>query len=347
MFIEQNNFNDNNNNQNNLINNPINKLNSKTATDYLKSLHDKLHILEEENDELKKNIFQLNEDINKEKLNNFNEKKALQNQILILNNNLEMIEKEKQKHISQNIIVKENYEGILENIKNENKKINKRLKELINENERLKTENFNLSNKIFEFSKISYENIQLKEKIKNLFKIDVKKTIKNIKVKNNNINTILNKKEEKRSKSPLIENDKFYNSFINKINKKDNKKENKKKENINEINNKVNNINFDKKIINKKNKTNKKHSSDCLYDNSDILKTSTDIVSNNNNILINKILNDDNIDYINKIKNEINLNDDKNEKKIFNKQLTIDNKLNNENKKYFEEFKKFSKLLSN
>ena len=341
MCIEQNNFNDNNNNQNNLINNPINKLNSKTATDYLKSLHDKLHILEEENDELKKNIFQLNEDINKEKLNNYNEKKALQNQILILNNNLEMIEKEKQKHISQNIIVKENYEGILENIKNENKKINKRLKELINENERLKTENFNLSNKIFEFSKISYENIQLKEKIKNLFKIDVKKTIKNIKDKNNNINTIMNKKEEKRSKSPLVEKDKFYNSFINKINKK----ENKKKENTNEINNKMNNINIDKKIINKKNKTNKKHSSDCLYDNSDILKTSTDIV--NNNILINKILNDNNIDYINKIKNEINLNDDKNEKKIFNKQLTIDNKLNNENKKYFEEFKKFSKLLSN
>ncbi len=57
MCIEQNNFNDNNNNQNNLINNPINKLNSKTATDYLKSLHDKLHILEEENDELKKIFF--------------------------------------------------------------------------------------------------------------------------------------------------------------------------------------------------------------------------------------------------------------------------------------------------
>ena len=343
MCVEQNKFNDDNNNQNNLnnINNPINKLNSKTASDYLKSLHDKLHILEEENDELKKNIFQLNEDINKEKLNNYNEKKALQNQILILNNNLEMIEKEKQKHISQNIIVKENYEGILENIKNENKKINKRLKELINENERLKTENFNLSNKIFEFSKISYENIQLKEKIKNLFKIDVKKTIKNIKDKNNNINNILNKKEEKRSKSPLIENDKFHNSFINKINKK----ENKNKENFNETFNKVKNVNIDKKIIKKKNKINKKHSSDCSYDNSDILKTSADIL--NNNILINKILNDDNIEYINKIKNEINLNDDKNEKKIFNKQLTIDNKLNNENKKYFEEFKKFSKLLSN
>ena len=93
MCVEQNKFNDDNNNQNNLnnINNPINKLNSKTASDYLKSLHDKLHILEEENDELKKNIFQLNEDINKEKLNNYNEKKALQNQILILNNNLEML----------------------------------------------------------------------------------------------------------------------------------------------------------------------------------------------------------------------------------------------------------------
>jgi len=343
MCVEQNKFSDDNNNQNNLnnINNPINKLNSKTASDYLKSLHDKLHILEEENDELKKNIFQLNEDINKEKLNNFNEKKALQNQILILNNNLEMIEKEKQKHISQNIIVKENYEGILENIKNENKKINKRLKELITENERLKTENFNLSNKIFEFSKISYENIQLKEKIKNLFKIDVKKTIKNMKDKNNNINNILNKKEEKRPKSPLIEYDKFHNSFINKLNKK----ENKNKENFIETFNKVNNNNIDKKIIKKKNKINKKHSSDCSYDNSDILKTSADILNNNN--LINKILNDDNLEYINKIKNEINLNNDKNEKKILNKQLTIDNKLNNENKKYFEEFKKFSKLLSN
>ena len=58
--------------------------------------------------------------------------------------------------------------------------MNLRIKELIEENEKLKNNNFNLNIQIVELNKLNFENEQLKEQIKNLFQNDVKNTIKNL-----------------------------------------------------------------------------------------------------------------------------------------------------------------------
>ena len=118
-------------NLNNIVpkNNPIEKLNSKSASEYLNSLHLKMRELTNENQELKYNFIQVNEILEKEK-SDFNKK------INILNSSIEILEKEKAKHIQQNIIEKENYENIIQSLKNENNKMNYRIKELIEENEK-------------------------------------------------------------------------------------------------------------------------------------------------------------------------------------------------------------------
>lgn len=140
-------------------NNPIFKLNSKATTEYITSLHNKLHELQNENEELKINFIQVSEMIQKEREDNENKEKLYLSRV-------EILEKEKMRHLEQNAIDKENLEIMLENAKKENEKISLRLKELVKENEKLRNENFALNVKIIELNKIEYENQNLKEKIK-------------------------------------------------------------------------------------------------------------------------------------------------------------------------------------
>ncbi len=166
-------------NLNNIVqkNNPIEKLNSKSASEYLNSLHLKMRELTNENQELKFNFIQINEILEKEK-SDFNKK------INILNSTIEILEKEKTKHIQQNIIEKENYENIIQSLKNENNKLSLRIKELITENENLKNNNFNLNIQISELNKLNYENSQLKEQIKKIFQNNAKNKIKQLQESN-------------------------------------------------------------------------------------------------------------------------------------------------------------------
>lgn len=219
-------------NLNNIVpkNNPIEKLNSKSASEYLNSLHLKMRELTNENQELKFNFIQVNEILEKEK-SDFNKK------INILNSSIEILEKEKAKHIQQNIIEKENYENIIQSLKNENNKMSLRIKELIEENEKLKNNNFNLNIQIIELNKLNYENSQLKEQIKKIFQNNAKNTIKQLqesKGKKNDSKNIIKKSVtqniyNKNSNIKIIPKKNMNNNQLKSNNRVDNKNLNKNK----------------------------------------------------------------------------------------------------------------------
>ena len=219
-------------NLNNIVpkNNPIEKLNSKSASEYLNSLHLKMRELTNENQELKFNFIQVNEILEKEK-SDFNKK------INILNSSIEILEKEKAKHIQQNIIEKENYENIIQSLKNENNKMSLRIKELIEENEKLKNNNFNLNIQIIELNKLNYENSQLKEQIKKIFKNNTKNTIKQLQESNgkkNDSKNIIKKSVtqniyNKNSNIKIIPKKNMNNNQLKSNNRVDNKNLNKNK----------------------------------------------------------------------------------------------------------------------
>ena len=219
-------------NLNNIVpkNNPIEKLNSKSASEYLNSLHLKMRELTNENQELKFNFIQVNEILEKEK-SDFNKK------INILNSSIEILEKEKAKHIQQNIIEKENYENIIQSLKNENNKMSLRIKELIEENEKLKNNNFNLNIQIIELNKLNYENSQLKEQIKKIFQNNAKNTIKQLQESNgkkNDSKNIIKKSVtqniyNKNSNIKIIPKKNMNNNQLKSNNRVDNKNLNKNK----------------------------------------------------------------------------------------------------------------------
>ena len=219
-------------NLNNIVpkNNPIEKLNSKSASEYLNSLHLKMRELTNENQELKFNFIQVNEILEKEK-SDFNKK------INILNSSIEILEKEKAKHIQQNIIEKENYENIIQSLKNENNKMSLRIKELIEENEKLKNNNFNLNIQIIELNKLNYENSQLKDQIKKIFQNNAKNTIKQLQESNgkkNDSKNIIKKSVtqniyNKNSNIKIIPKKNMNNNQLKSNNRVDNKNLNKNK----------------------------------------------------------------------------------------------------------------------
>ena len=225
-------------NLNNIVpkNNPIEKLNSKSASEYLNSLHLKMRELTNENQELKFNFIQINEILEKEK-SDFNKK------INILNSTIEILEKEKTKHIQQNIIEKENYENIIQSLKNENNKLSLRIKELITENENLKNNNFNLNIQISELNKLNYENSQLKEQIKKIFQNNAKNKIKQLQESNgkkNDSKNIITKSisqniYNKNSNIKIIPKKNMNNNSLKSKNsiEHNNLKKNKKKNNSN------------------------------------------------------------------------------------------------------------------
>ena len=186
--------------------------------------------LTNENQELKFNFIQINEILEKEK-SDFNKK------INILNSSIEILEKEKAKHIQQNIIEKENYENIIQSLKNENNKMSLRIKELIEENEKLKNNNFNLNIQIIELNKLNYENSQLKEQIKKIFQNNAKNTIKQLQESNgkkNDSKNIIKKSVtqniyNKNSNIKIIPKKNMNNNQLKSNNRVDNKNLNKNK----------------------------------------------------------------------------------------------------------------------
>lgn len=189
-------------------NNPILKLNSKATTEYITSLHNKLHELQNENEELKINFIQVSEMVQKEREDNVKKEKFYLSRV-------EILEKEKMRHLEQNALDKENLEILLENAKKENEKISMRLKELVKENETLRNENFSLNVKIIELNKIEYENQNLKEKIKNnQIRNNFDKTTKiNSNVKINKIKTYTKNRSNSKPTTPT--RIKKYNSTSN------------------------------------------------------------------------------------------------------------------------------------
>ena len=128
-------------NNKNIEKNPndlLQKLNSNSINDYVNSLLLEIKKLNEENEELKINFVQVSELREKEMLNN-------NHKINILKSNIEILEQDKQRHINQNIIEKENLENQIQILLQENNMLNKRIKELIDQNELLKKQNFDLN----------------------------------------------------------------------------------------------------------------------------------------------------------------------------------------------------------
>ena len=128
-------------NSKNNINNPqkmIEQLNSNSINEYINSLLMKIKTLDEENVELKKNFVQVSELREKEMIN-YNYK------INILKSNIEILEQDKQKHINQNIIEKENLENQIQILTQENNMLNKRIKEIIEQNEMLEKQIFDIN----------------------------------------------------------------------------------------------------------------------------------------------------------------------------------------------------------
>ena len=114
--------------------------------------------LNEENEELKLNFEKVSELREKEN-QNYNYK------INILKSNIEILEQDKQRHINQNIIEKENLENNIQILMQENNILNKRIKEIIAQNEVLKKQVFDLNVLNFEKNKKNYKNKNKNEDI--------------------------------------------------------------------------------------------------------------------------------------------------------------------------------------
>lgn len=145
------NFNANNNSNTN----PITSLNSKAASNYLKSLQEKIKALTNENEELK------------QKVNNNNNDEGMQMKIDILNQNILLLEKEKNRHIEQNAIEKEENMKIIEQLKSDLENITQKYNEKVEEVEKIKAQFENERSEMIETMKSLREIIFQKENEKN------------------------------------------------------------------------------------------------------------------------------------------------------------------------------------
>ena len=147
------NFNTNSNVEQNP--NPITSLNSKAASNYLKSLQEKIKALTNENDELK------------QKLSNSSNNEGMQMKIDILNQNILLLEKEKNRHIEQNAIEKEENMKVIEQLKSDLENITQKYNEKVEEVEKIKAQFENERSEMIETMKSLREIIFQKENEKN------------------------------------------------------------------------------------------------------------------------------------------------------------------------------------
>ena len=206
LNLYQNNENiDNSKNQNNIDNNillssnnnspidAIEKLNSSSINEYINSLLLEIKKLNAENQELKLNFVQVSELREKETQN-------YKYNLNVLRSNIEILEQDKQRHINQNIIEKENLENQIQILMKENNMLNQRIKQIIEQNEILNKQIFD--SKIVNFSK--------NKKPKNL------KQTKNRINKNNKINSNIDAKNN----NSQIKRDKNMNVYNNNLKSK-------------------------------------------------------------------------------------------------------------------------------
>ena len=135
-FIGENNINNiNNSSPPNYL---LEQLNSKSINEYINSLLFEIKKLNIENEELKLNFVQVSELREKETQN-------YKYNLNVLKSNIEILEQDKQRHINQNIIEKENLENQLQILTKENNILNQRIKEIIEQNEMLNKQIFDLN----------------------------------------------------------------------------------------------------------------------------------------------------------------------------------------------------------
>ena len=159
--------------------NPIESLNSKAATNYIKSLRDKIKELSLENDELKDKLNSrsicggnANNNMNNPLLpqsatNTINNDDSLQMQINILNKNLQLVEKERQRHIEQNAIEKAKFVEEINMLKNELEVVNGKYNDKVDEYEKMKMQFESERSEMIETMKSLREIIFQKENEKN------------------------------------------------------------------------------------------------------------------------------------------------------------------------------------
>ena len=222
-------LNDDLNSKNNISSpkNMLEQLNSNSINEYINSLLNEIKNLNEENEELKKNFVQVSE-LREKDIANFNYK------INILKSNVEILEQDKQKHINQNIIEKENLENQIQILTQENNMLNQRIKEIIEQNEILKKQNFELNVLNFGKNKTKFKIVEdknVKEIKNNKFIKEKNYSNNNTRQKNNNNfnskiknkpNKINNSKEIKNNLIPKVTqsiNSNLYNNYSTQISK--------------------------------------------------------------------------------------------------------------------------------
>ena len=175
----QSNLNNNNNISTNNFNEKapndlLEKINSKSINEYINSLLYEIKKLNLENEELKINFVQVSELREKETQN-------YKYNLNVLRSNLEILEQDKQRHINQNIIEKENLENQVQILMKENNILNQRIKQIVEQNEIL-------NKQIFELNIINFrKNKKMKNSKENKNKINKNtKIITNTDIKNNN-----------------------------------------------------------------------------------------------------------------------------------------------------------------
>ena len=179
------------NNMNKINNNSppnylLEQLNSKSINDYINSLLFEIKKLNIENEELKLNFVQVSELREKETQN-------YKYNLNVLKSNIEILEQDKQRHINQNIIEKENLENQVQILTKENNILNQRIREIIEQNEIL-------NKQILEINMLYFGK---NKKIKNTKELK-NKVIKNTKITNTDLK--INNTNIKRDKNTNISN---------------------------------------------------------------------------------------------------------------------------------------------
>ena len=153
----------------------LEQLNSKSINEYINSLLFEIKKLNIENEELKLNFVQVSELREKETQN-------YKYNLNVLKSNIEILEQDKQRHINQNIIEKENLENQVQILTKENNILNQRIREIIEQNEILNKQILEINMLYFGKNKKIKNTKELKNKV-------IKNTkITNTDLKNNNTN---------------------------------------------------------------------------------------------------------------------------------------------------------------
>ena len=219
------------NNMNKINNNSppnylLEQLNSKSINDYINSLLFEIKKLNIENEELKLNFVQVSELREKETQN-------YKYNLNVLKSNIEILEQDKQRHINQNIIEKENLENQVQILTKENNILNQRIREIIEQNEiNKKIKNTKeLKNKVIKNTKITNTDLKnnntniKKEKNTNILNSNLRsKTNFSINLKNQNQNQInfpmkISQNSKFRESKKLTKFDQNYSIELNKFDK--------------------------------------------------------------------------------------------------------------------------------